>query len=515
MKRIILLAAAVLFPLSKADVSLYIVEGLNQYPIEAKTIAHWCEENLQSPPGQATDTSDVFGVLYDSLVKNVKLPDEPLPSKITFKNYLKINGYYAFTPVQEPEEEKEQVHVDPFAPVPEIGESLLPVWLVMDQHGHVVLSFKFYYAKSGAFPRAAATCVMARYYYQPSRTLLTWDRISVKEQPGEWILYKLDKTKKIEQLLVLSRGPMALYPSSCSTPLFDCGAEEKHPTAKQTDLIPILREFIDIQIGRKKDFTNAREEILTLLPKAKKLGKAYRDGKLKPLKPLPLSLPKPKAPSFLPGFEEERKKLAELLQFPAAEEYKPSKDSGPDPDFIDHCREDWLNPFKISKVYKESGEYAAVWYNLTLSPSEEQRTHLIIAQCGTRALALQTLARMRLWQARKQQGKQHPVTSEEVAGQTNTSTRLVGDYALHLKGSLDRFGNLSPNGQYSSIFFLRGTTAVCLVSANSARSVLPLAKKLDAELKKLKGKAGKYQEKKPVYYITPEDAEKYKEFLDG
>lgn len=182
---------------------------------------------------------------------------------------------------------------------------------------------------------------------------------------------------------------------------------------------------------------------------------------------------------------------------------------------LDHCREDWLNPFKIPKVYKESGEYAAVWYNLTLSPSEEQRTHLIIAQCGTRALALQTLARMRLWQACKQQGKQHPVTFEEVAGQTNTSTRLVGDYALYLKGSLDRFGNLSPNGQYSSIFFLRGTTAVGLVSDNPTRSVLPLAKKLDTELKKWRNRKSKYRKEKPVHYISPEDADKYKEFLKG
>lgn len=281
---------------------------------------------------------------------------------------------------------------------------------------------------------------------------------------------------------------------------------------KQTDLIPVLREFMDIQMGRKKNFTNARKEILALLPKARKLAKEDHDRKLKPP---PLALPAPKAPSFFPHSEKEMEKLAGLLRFPSAEQYKPSAESGPDPDFVDHCREDWLKPFKIPRVYKESAEYAAIWYHLYLSPSDEQRTHLIIAQCGTRELALETLADMRLWQAREQQGNQQKVTSEEIAGQTNTSTRLVGDYALYLKGSLDQFGNLSPNGQYSSIFFLRGTTAVGLISSNPTRSLLPLAKKLDAELKNLKNKKSRYQEKKPVHYIPVEDAEKYKQFLNG
>lgn len=115
----------------------------------------------------------------------------------------------------------------------------------------------------------------------------------------------------------------------------------------------------------------------------------------------------------------------------------------------------------------------------------------MIAQCGTRALALETLARMRLWQAGEQMGQPKELTAEYVAGQTNTSSKLVGDFSLFLKGGLDKFGNLSPDGPYSSIFFVRGTTAICLVSGNPSRSVLPMAKKLDEALKKLRDQKDK------------------------
>ena len=102
-----------------------------------------------------------------------------------------------------------------------------------------------------------------------------------------------------------------------------------------------------------------------------------------------------------------------------------------------------------------------------------------------------------------------------MAAQTNVSDKLAGDFSLYLKGGLDKFGNLSPNGPYSSIFFLRGTTAVGLVSDNPGRSVLPMAQKLDTELKKLRNRKSKYRKEMPVRYISPEDADKYKEFLKG
>lgn len=305
---------------------------------------------------------------------------------------------------------------------------------------------------------------------------------------------------------------MALYTYPCPTTLFDSGFEEENPTVKQTDLLPVLREFMDIQMGKKKTFTNARKDILALLPKARKLGEDFRKGKLKKL---PMAAPDPTAPSFLRRYEETRNQLARLLHFPDPEQYQPSKESGPDPEFVDHCREDWLEPFKIHKIFKERHEYAAMWLHLYPSSADDQRIHLIIAQCGTRTLALQTLARMRLWEAQKRQKSTKEPVAEEVAGQTNVSDKLVGDFSLYLKGGLDKFGNLSPNGPYSSIFFLRGTTAVCLVSDNPTRSVLPLARKLDAELKTLRNRKSKYRKERPVRYIAPKDADKYKEFLKG
>lgn len=82
-------------------------------------------------------------------------------------------------------------------------------------------------------------------------------------------------------------------------------------------------------------------------------------------------------------------------------------------------------------------------------------------------------------------GGSKELTAEEAAAQINVSDKPAGDSSLYLKGGPDKSGHLSPHGPYSSIFFLRGTAAAGLVSDNPTRSVLPLAKKLDTELKKM------------------------------
>lgn len=494
----------------KAEVSLYYVQGLNQTLIKAESIPEWCEETLLNGPIDECQitTSEAFGVLYNSLVEKQNHVQEPLPRKITLKNYLRIKDYYLFTPIQESMEDDPR-ELDPFTEIsdlPPLGSFRSDVWKVMNPHGHVVMTFKFCYAHSGSFPRTFAALVT-----RPAHTP-TWNDVSVIEGPDDWSLYQLGKGQTPERLLVLARGTMALYTSPYRAALVDRASEEENPAVKQTDMIPVLREFMDIQMGRKKEFTNARKDILALLPKARKLAEDFRKGKLRKL---PMAAPKPKAPSFLPGCEETRDQLARLLHFPAPEQYRPSRESGPDPEFVDHCREDWLEPFRIHKIIKERHEYAAIWLHLYLSPAEDRRIHLIIAQCGTRALALQTLARMRFWEAQRRQNGPRELTAEEVAAKTNVSDKLAGDFSLYLKGGLDKFGNLSPNGPYSSIFFLRGTTAVGLVSGNPTRSVLPMAQKLDAELKKLRNRKSKYRKEKPVHYISPEDAGKYKEFLKG
>lgn len=446
--------------------------------------------------------------MHDILFKNSPSIREKLPKKLALKNYLRIQDYYLYTPVQESQEDDPQ-KLDPFtkaSELPPIGASISDSWKVMDQQGNTILSFKFCYGQTKTFPKVVATFVAL-----PSK-LATWDKISIKESQDEWILYGLNKNKEPDRFFVLARGTMALHPQHAFIVSSDEDYAKEHLTRKQTDLIPVLREFMDIQMGRKKEFTDARKDILALLPKIRKMDEDFRKERIKQL---PMAAPEPTAPSFLSRYEETRDQLARLLHFPDPEQYQPSKESGPDPEFVDHCREDWLEPFKIHKIFKERHEYAAMWLHLYPSSADDQRIHLIIAQCGTRTLALQTLARMRLWEAQKRQKSTKEPVAEEVAGQTNVSDKLVGDFSLYLKGGLDKFGNLSPNGPYSSIFFLRGTTAVCLVSDNPTRSVLPLARKLDAELKTLRNRKSKYRKERPVRYIAPKDADKYKEFLKG
>ncbi len=483
MKTIVLFSIFLLSPLwSQAKVALYYVEGLKQYPIEAASLAEWCEQNAQSgPPDEWSTARKELGVLYETFLKDSFPNQETLPKKIALKNYLRIKDYYLFTPIQESQEDDPQ-ELDPFQVSSPIGASISDSWKVMDEKGTIILSFKFCYGQTKTFPKVVATCIAL-----PSK-LATWDKISIKENPDEWILYGLNKNKEPDHFFVLARGTMALHPERSFIISSDEDYAKEYQTVKQTDLIPVLREFMDIQMGRKKNFTDARKEILPLLSKTKKQEKDLRESQLKKLPP---PIPQPQVPSFLPRFEETRDKLAKLLHFPIPDQYKPSKESGPSPNVVDHCREDWLKQFKIPKFYKERSEHASIWYYFYLLPSDNQKTHLMIAQCGTRALALETLARMRLWQAGEQMDQPKELTAEYVAGQTNTSSKLVGDFSLFLKGGLDKFGNLSPDGPYSSIFFVRGTTAICLVSGNPSRSVLPMAKKLDEALKKLRDQKDK------------------------
>lgn len=510
MKLIVLFSIFLLSALwSHAQVALYYVEGLKQYPIEAASLAEWCEQCAQSgPPDEWSTARKELGVLYETFLKNPSPLQETLPKKIALKNYLRIKNYYLYTPVQESQEDDPQ-EPDPFteaSELPPIGTSISDSWKVIDQKGDTILSFKFCYGQTKTFPKVVATCVAL-----PSK-LATWDKILIKQNPDEWILYGLNKNKEPDRFFVLARGMMALHPERSFIISSDEDYAKEHLSVKQTDLIPVLREFMDIQMGRKKNFTDARNEILPLLSKARKREKDFRESQLKKIPP---PAPQPKAPSFLPKFEETRGKLAKLLHFPSPDQYKPSEESGPAPNVVDHCREDWLKQFKSYKFYKESSEHASIWCHFYLLPNDQRRTHLMIAQCGTRTLALETLARMRFWEAQRWHKGPQELTAKEVAAQTNTSSKLVGDFSLFLKGGLDKFGNLSPDGPYSSIFFLRGTTAVGLVSDNPTRSVLPLAKKLDTELKKLRNRKGKYRKEKPVHYISPEDADKYKEFLKG
>lgn len=247
MKTTVLFSIFLLSPLwSHAKVALYYVEGLKQYPIEAASLAEWCEQHAQSgPPDEWSTARKELGVLYETFLKDSSLNQETLPKKIALKNYLRIKDYYLFTPVQESQEDDPQ-ELDPFQVSPPIGASISDSWKVMDEKGTIILSFKFCYGQTKTFPKVVATCIAL-----PSK-LATWDKISIKENPDEWILYGLNKNKESDHFFVLARGTMALHPEHSFIISSDEDYAKEYQTVKQTDLIPVLREFMDIQMGRKK-----------------------------------------------------------------------------------------------------------------------------------------------------------------------------------------------------------------------------------------------------------------------
>jgi len=61
---------------------------------------------------------------------------------------------------------------------------------------------------------------------------------------------------------------------------------------------------------------------------------------------------------------------------------------------------------------------------------------------------------------------------------------LVGDYDVCLKPVINELGVPVPQGEYSSISFIRGNTAVMLKNETMDISVLPLAKQMDEALLK-------------------------------
>ncbi len=71
-----------------------------------------------------------------------------------------------------------------------------------------------------------------------------------------------------------------------------------------------------------------------------------------------------------------------------------------------------------------------------------------------------------------------------IAKNTRVKPGLVGDYDLALKPMLDANGAIIPRSEESALFFTRGNTAVMLHSSNEGYSVLPIARAIDAELKR-------------------------------
>ena len=222
-----------------------------------------------------------------------------------------------------------------------------------------------------------------------------------------------------------------------------------------------MREFVRVQKGLSKG-VEAEREILSVLPKAKKLkyDHMYRTIRYENPPPPPQALRN----GMIPYFKKDRKPLMDKLGFPDASRYKITEASGPHPQRMTHCRLDWLKKFGVKNVVREYGAPASLVCRYLPDERTHKSMYIAVAQCGTREFALDSLAQMRLWKARleeesrlKAQGDKEwdnppEPDSEVVAARTNTSDKLVGEFALYLKGSLDKLGRVTEKGMYSSVF---------------------------------------------------------------
>ncbi|MBD9271016.1 MAG: hypothetical protein EGQ81_08015 [Akkermansia sp.] len=454
-----------------AGVGMYFVDGMEQFPVEKKSMSEWCDWMTIGPPDQKPETPrELLGIMYDSLMGAHMDLQEPLPEKLDLKNNLKIGKYYVFS----------------FS-----GEFLnLSSWLVMDRNGHIVHAFSFGYGSGRILPRVHAVWIGISMYGIPSR-----NNMELHEQNDEMWIYYVDKQKKTRLLRSFVKGNVSVVTQDLGGAYcFDWPLEYESPTIRQDDLVPILREFVNIQVGKSKA-VEAEREILSLLPRAKKLIYDHNRRTISYGNPPP----PPQAPDrgVIPSFEKSWKVVAEKLHFPDASGYRQTEESGPHPQRLTHCCQAWLEKCGVLYVLEKWKAEASIARRCLLSDEDRSAVYVAVAQCGTRAYALEGLARMRLWQAqleekarRKAMGEKEedpPVEPDPVvvAGRTNVSDSLVGDYALYLKGTLDKFGRATREGRYGAIFFVRGTTAACVVAEDLRRDMLPVARRIDRELKKM------------------------------
>ena len=454
-----------------ARVGMYFVKGDRHDSLEKESMSEWGKwMTFGHPYEEPQTTRDLLGIMYDSLMGAHMDLQEPLPEKLAVKNNLKIGEYYVFT-------------LD--------GEFVrLNSWLVMDKKGHIVHSFVFWYGSGKVLPRIMAVWLGVGAYETPSR-----DNMELHEQDDEMWIYYVDKQKKKRLLRSFVKGNVSVITEDVGGGhYFDWPLEREFPTIRQDDLVPILREFVKMQTGASKA-VEAEREILSLLPRAKKLKYDHNRRTISYGNPPP----PPQAPDegVIPSFGKSWKVVAEKLHFPDASGYRQTEESGPHPQRLTHCDFSWLKQCGIAYRLRKWERSASVAYRCMLSEEDRSAVYVAVAQCGTRAYALEGLARMRLWQAqleekarRKAMGEKEedpPVEPDPlvVAGRTNVSDSLVGDYALYLKGTLDKFGRATREGRYGAIFFVRGTTAACVVAEDLRRDMLPVARRIDRELKKM------------------------------
>ncbi|KAA3171419.1 hypothetical protein F2A07_09890 [Akkermansia sp. BIOML-A61] len=454
-----------------ARVGMYFLSGPTQTAVEKESMSEWGEWMTFTPLTEKTKTlRELLGIMYDSLIgANMDL-QEPLPEKMAVKNNLRIGEYYVFT-------------LD--------GESVdLNSWLVMNKKGHIVHAFNFSYGSGKVLPRIDAVWIGMSGYGTPAR-----DNMELHEQGDEMWIYYVDVQRGKRRLRSFVKGNVSVVTEDVAGGYyFDWPLEYDSPTIRQDELVPVLREFVRVQKGLSKG-VEAEREILSVLPKAKKLkyDHMYRTIRYENPPPPPQALRN----GMIPYFKKDRKPLMDKLGFPDASRYKITEASGPHPQRMTHCRLDWLKKFGVKNVVREYGAPASLVCRYLPDERTHKSMYIAVAQCGTREFALDSLAQMRLWKARleeesrlKAQGDKEwdnppEPDSEVVAARTNTSDKLVGEFALYLKGSLDKLGRVTEKGMYSSVFFVRGTTAVCVISEDPERNVLPLARRMDEELKKM------------------------------
>lgn len=450
---------------------MYLVYGMEQIAMEKKSMSEWCDWMTMGTPDEKPETPrDLLGIMYDSLIGAHMDLQEPLPEKLTLKNNLKIGEYYVFSLS---------------------GEFLnLRLWLVMNRNGHIVHAFRWGYGSGNVLPRIDAVWIGMSMYGIPGR-----ENMELHEQGDEMWIFYVDKKKETRQLRSFVQGNVCVVTEKLEGAYcFDWPLEYESPTIGQDELVPILREFVKVQTG-ESNAVEAEREILSVLPKAKKLRYDHnrRTIRYEYLPPPPRVLHN----GMIPNFKKNRKALMAKLKFPDASYYKITEDSGPHPQRLTHCRLEWLKKFGIKYMVQKYAAPASLVCRYLPEERARQAVYIVVAQCGTREFALDSLAQMRLWKTRLEEEAWLKARGEKewdklpepdhmvVAARTNMSDKLVGEYALYLKGSLDKFGRMTRRGMYSSVFFVRGTTVACVIAEDPEMNVLPLACRMDEELKKM------------------------------
>lgn len=155
----------------------------------------------------------------------------------------------------------------------------------------------------------------------------------------------------------------------------------------------------------------AEREILSLLPRAKKLKYDHNRRTISYGNPPP----PPQAPDrgVIPSFEKSWKVVAEKLHFPDASGYRQTEESGPHPQRLTHCCQAWLEKCGVLYVLEKWKAEASIARRCLLSDEDRSAVYVAVAQCGTRAYALEGLARMRLWQAQLEEKARRKAMGEK------------------------------------------------------------------------------------------------------